>query len=438
MDAAWDTPAAYVMLGAIAFALIGLLVVGVASTPAHRLLGLQDGAVWWFSPAGGRTQGAVVAYLGLLVAVAALVFVVADAYVDAPLAWTLCWTAAALLLWATVTRFGKLVLRLATHGRATWDDPVASDYVVPDDAGDDIDLRAARDAALAGRWEPAAHLLAATSDPDARHDRVVELAQAAARSPRWLEAWEEHDPSHPDLLAVEVRTSIERAWQRRGSEFEANDVGGFFAGLQDADRQAAAALEATPQDASVLASRLAVARGLQLGQPEHERRLGELRAVAPLHRGGLEEALQFLAPKWFGSSEQMLALAREAAASAPEGSAVGLLVVQAHLEQFMELSGRSRRSAETYMESDEVRAELRAAAARWASGGPSPVGRAWGHNVLATAFWLAELPADAAPHLEQTRRHLCELPFGHFGDPREVHAQVQAWARARVGTPVPA
>lgn len=437
MDAAaWDTPAAYVMIGALALALIGLLVAVVASTPAHRLLGMQEGAPWWFSPAGGRTQGAVVAYVGVLVAVGALVYVVADAYVEdaGPLPWTLCWVSAVLVASGTVTRFGKLVVRLATDGKGTWDEPLEQDFVTVDDAGDDVDLHAARDAALAGEWRPAAHLLSATADPDARHDRVIELARVAARRPAWLEAWQEQEPSNPDGLAVGVNAAVERAWLRRGREYEANDVAGFLEGLEEADRQATTALAVAPRDASVLAARLAIARGLQLGHVEHGKRLAELRAVAPLHRGGLGEALQFLAPKWFGSSEQMFALAREVASAAPAGNAVGLLVVQAHLEQFMDLAaGRSQRAAEAHMESEGTRAELRAAADRWLSGGPSPVGRVWGHNLLAMAFWLAELPADAAPHLERTREHLCELPWGHAGEPRDVHAQVQAWARARVG-----
>ncbi|MBF0686587.1 MAG: hypothetical protein IR158_02310 [Cellulomonas sp.] len=434
MDAAaWDSPAAYVVVGALVLVVVGVLVAVVAASPAHRLLGMQDGAPWWFSPAGGKTQGAVVAYLGALVAVGATVLVVAGSYVGPTLAWTLCWTSAALLLWATVTRFGKLAVHLATGGRATWDDPLESDYVQTDGAGDDVDLRAARDAARGGDWRPAAHLLAVTADADARHDRVVELATVAAVSPRWLETWLEAEPQARDALAVGVQAAVERAWLRRGTDYEVRDVEGFLAGLQEADAEATTALQVWPDDPSVLASRLAVARGLQLGKEEHERRLARLRAVAPLHRGGLGEALQFVAPKWYGSTEEMFGLARSVSWQAPAGDAVGLLVVVAHLEQYAHLLNRSQHAADSHIESPATRAELRAAAERWSSQEPSPVGRAWGHNVLAMAFWLADLPADAAPHLARTREHLLELPWGYLGDPREVHAQVQAWARARVG-----
>ncbi len=435
MDAAaWDSPAAYVVVVALALALVGALLAVVAATPAHRLLGMQQDAPWWFSPAGGRTQGAVVAYVGLLVAAAAAVFVVARSYVGASLSWTLCWTSAALLLWATVTRFGKLVVRLATDGRGTWDEPLEADYVPCDDVGDDVDLRAACAAARTGDWRPAAHLLAATGDLDARHDRVLQLASVAALTPRWLEAWQDAEPTSRDALAVGVQAAVERAWLHRGREYEPQDVVGFLDGLREAEEQSLSALQVAPDDASVLAARLAIARGLELGPEEHGRRLARLREVAPLHRGGLGEALQFMAPKWFGSTEEMFALARSVHAQAPHGHAVGLLLVVAHVEQYLHLAGRSGRAAQTYAESAQTRAELRAAAAAWSSQEPSPVGRVWGHNLLAMAFWLAELPEDAAPHLERTREHLTQLPWGHVGEPSEVHAQVQAWARARVGT----
>ncbi|MFS0705277.1 hypothetical protein AB6N23_12205 [Cellulomonas sp. 179-A 9B4 NHS] len=435
MDAtAWDTPAAYVMLGAAVLVVLGVLVMGVASTPAHRLLGLSTQGPWWFSPAGGRTQGLVVAYVAALVAVAALVFVLADAWTGATsLAWTLAWSSAAVVLWATAARVARLVVRVATGGRGTWDEPLEADRVRVDDAGDDVDLRAARDAATADDWLPAAHLLAATDDADARFDRVSELAALAVRRSRWLEAWRDAEPASPDAQALHVQALVELAWMRRGSDWEARDVEGFLEALQAADRAADEALSVSPRDASVLASRLRIARGLQLGEVEHARRLAQLRDVAPLHRGGLAEALQFAAPKWFGSTETMFTFARSVSAEAPAGHATGLLVVVAHVEHFLELGERSSGAAQAYMESDATRAEIRAAADRWSAGGPSPVGRAWGHNLLAGAFWMAELPAEAAPHLAETARHLTSFPWMYAGEPSEVHANVRAWARARVG-----
>lgn len=424
--AAWDTPAAYVMLGALVVVVVGMAVAGIASTPAYRLLGMSADGPWWFSPRGGKTQGVVVAYLGVVVAAAALAFVVVDAYTAARLAWTACWTTAAVVFALTVTRAGKLVLRVATGGLVVLADPLPGDYVEADDALDDVDLRAARDAAAAGDWRPAAHLLAATLDPDARHDRVCELAALASRRGRWLDAWLQEEPSNPHALACRVAAGVERAWMLRGTDFEARNVPDFLAVLEDTDADADTALVVSPRDASVLASRLTVARGLQLGVVEHERRLAQLLAVAPHHRGGLSAALQFKAAKWFGSSEEMLRFARSESAAAPAGHATNLLVVVALLEE-----GWARGDVQRFLRRREVRAEIVAAANRWLGGGPSPVGRAWGHNLLAYALWVADLPREAAPHLAETHRHLSTWPW--HDDAREVHAQVRAWARERLG-----
>ena len=65
----------------------------------------------------------------------------------------------------------------------------------------------------------------------------------------------------------------------------------------------------------------------------------------------------------------------------------------------------------------------------------SPVCRAWGHNLLAFCGWLAEDPELAAPHLVHTRTELHPWPWLVTGEPRQVHAEVRAWARQRLADP---
>lgn len=434
-----DSPAGSVLIGALALGLIGLGVAGISRTRAAVLIGVREG-LWWFSPAGARTQGLVVAYLSGVVAVGAFVFLAVRSFlpVGGALAWTLTWTSAAGVIALTVTRFGRVVIDAATGGRGLAAEPDEADFVDIDEALDDVDLRAAREAALAGDWRPAAHLLAATSDPSARFDRLETLAQAGLRRAAWLDAWLRERPTDPHALALRAQLAAVRAWEIRGHDWVPNSPDRFLDALADAESYAREAVEADPTDPSPHATLVQIARGQQVDHDELDRRLAGLTALAPHHRSGHEQALQYKAEKWFGSAAEMFAYAREVSARAEAGNALALLVVTAHIEHWLMLSARSAARADKYLASDEVTAEIRAAEQRWLGGpdGPSPVARLRGHNLLAFAWWAADDAAAARPHLQRTREHLSEWPWGYGGDPSLVHAQVQAWARQKA--PVPA
>jgi hypothetical protein len=430
----FDTPAGTVALAALVFAVVGLLVFWISGSRAAFLLGIRKDAPWFLNPAGGRTRGLVFAYLAALVAVGAFVFVAARTAVPARLAWTLCWSSVAVVLWATVTRVGRKIVDVATDGRATWDEPAEEDFVEADDALDDIDLRAARAAALAGDWLPAAHLLSATADHDARYARVVVLADTALRRRTWLDTWLRERPSDPQALAVRAQLAAAHAWSIRGSAYEVRDPARWFEAIEDAEAIVREAIEAAPDDPSPRTTLVLIARGQQVDHDELDRRLAAVLALAPAHLAAHEHALQYKAAKWFGSADEMFAFARAASARAEPGSALNLLVVTAHLEHYLALSGRTATLADKHMTSAATRAEIAAAVARWRAGdgGPSPVGRAAAHNLLAFAHWLAEQPEEAAEHLAVTREHLAEMPWGMADEPSAAHARVQAWARQRV------
>jgi hypothetical protein len=169
---------------------------------------------------------------------------------------------------------------------------------------------------------------------------------------------------------------------------------------------------------------------------EFDRRLADTLALAPTHCGAHEQALQYLAPKWHGSTQEMLDFARTAAAGAPAGSNLALLPVVGHIEQYLVLAERTTAIADRYLTSTEVREEIVAAGRRWADGGGvPPVGAAAGHNVLAFAAWLTELPGLAATHLVHTRTNLHPFPWYYGGDPTQAHAAAQAWSRQRTPHP---
>ena len=427
-----DSPAGTVLVSAVVLVLLGLAVTAVASTRAAPLLGMHQDGPSWFSPRGGRTQGLVLSYLAGAVAVGALVFLVVAAAVPdgGPLAWTCAWASVAVVVAVTVARFGKLVLSVATGGRALLGDPAPEDFVDPDDALDDLDVRAARDAASRGEWRPAAHLLAATEDPDVRHHRTEVLAQAALRRRAWLDAWLREEPGSAVAHTVHASLLAQHAWELRGADFEPREVERFLSALDDAEASARHAVTLDAADPGPHAVLVAIARGQQVGHDELERRLADLLALAPRHLGGHEAALQFRCAKWFGSEDEMFAHARAGSALARPGDALALLVVTAHLEHALALGMRSEKAAARHWAAAETRAEIADAVARWrGTDGPSPVGAVQGHNLLAFTAWLADDADAAAEHLAVTRRHLATWPWAVAGDPSEVHAVVQQWAR---------
>lgn len=435
-----DSSAGNVLLAAVIFALIGLLTTWIAGTRAAILIGVRPDAPWWFAPAGARTQGLVVAYLGLLVAVGALAFGVVQPAVDSflgdegggihPLAVQSAWIAPLLVVLVTATRFGRYLLDVATDGRALLvEDVDPADLIQPDAALDDVDVAAAREAALTGDWRPAAELLAVTADHDVRWDRVEVLAQAALVRRSWLDEWLRERPEDATARALLAQFYVVHGWELRGGTFEAQNIERFLAALDDAEAAARRAAELDPGDPTPHAVLVTLARGQQVDREEFERRLDGLLELSPRHRAGHEQALQYLCAKWFGSPEEMFAFAREGTARARAGDALGLLIVTAHLEHAFTISQRSRGAAQKYLRSLQVRMEIAAAVDAWESGGPSPVGAAQAYNLLAYLGWFARDAAFARPYLARTAEHLSEWPWQYEGgDVAESHEAVRRWA----------
>jgi hypothetical protein len=430
-----DSGAGMALIGAITLACVGLVVAWISGTRAAPLLGLRPGSIWWFSPEGGRTQGLVVAYLAGIVAIGALAYLTLNALWPSAttLAWTACWVSASVSFASSIARFGRLIVAAASGGRVSWDDLDydEDDLVEPDPAFDDLDLRTARQAASVGQWRPAADLLAITANEDVRFDRICVLASLSLRHRRWLDAWLRERPTDRDALAVQTQLAVERAWEIRGGTWEAQNVDHFFAALDEAEGLARHAIALHPEDPAPRVCLITLARGQQVDDVEFTSRVEALRAICPHHRAGHEQALQYIAPKWFGSTTQMFEFARQAGDGAGPGSPLNLLVVIAHLEEWLIQCHDDPRTANAYWASEDVRNDLLAAQRSWQDlpEGHAPASPAWGHNLLAFAFWRAQLPREAADHLAATRTYLAEWPWEYLTDPSQAHASAQGWLR---------
>jgi hypothetical protein len=418
----------------------------MAGSRLGRLFGVRTDAPFLFNPTGIRAISVLVAYPALLVAVWGLTYGVIAPHVETTaLPSQAGFAAAGGVLVMTGARFARF-LTFLTGGRTAVEGELRPDEIVPvDEIGDDVDLSAAVEAARRGEWRPAAALLAATGDADVRADRIRRLTELSVIDSQWIEEWFAATPEDVRVTVVRAELAVQRAWAARGSADGAHTpdeaVQAFFTGLDQAQRLAERAIEQAPDDPTPWATLVQIARGQQVPPEEFERRVQGLFELAPHHVYGSQVALQYACAKWFGSTETMFAMARDLGADAPEGSATCLLPLIAHIEHHLDLEsgigGPAR--AQKHMTAGATRTELRNCVARWMGGpdgGPRPGGRLEGHNLAAYAFWLADDPDAARPHLEAIGRSVSEWPWQYSGHPGEVLGVARRWAGLPVVAPV--
>ena len=388
---------------AIVVVLFALMYV-LAGSRLGRLIGIRPDYPFLFNPTGIRAISVLVAYPALLVAVWGLTYgFVAPHVQTTALPSQAGFAAAGGVLVLTGARFARF-LTFQIGGRTAVEGELSRDEIIPvDTIGDDVDLAAALTAARRGEWQQAAALLGATGDVDVRYERLWILAEESVHDSQWVEEWFAARPGDPTVHAVRAELAMQRAWVARGAAY-ADQTGeqqmrAFFTGLEQAQRLAEKAVELAPHDPAPWATLVQMARGQQVPQEEFERRVQELFDRAPHHVQGSFAVLQTLCEKWMGSTEAMFDVARELAAEAPEGSAVCLLPVMAHVEHHLHLEGDrgGPPAAARHMTSGATRTELRACVARWMAG---PDGEPWVYSgepgeVLGVARRWAGLPVVA-------------------------------------------
>jgi hypothetical protein len=442
-----DPTGANVAFTATVVVLLCAFMFAMAGSRLGRVFGVRPDAPFLFNPSGVRAISLLAAYPALLVAVWGLVYAAIAPMAETTALPVQCgFAAAAGVLALTGVRYARF-LTFQVGGRTAVEGELDPDEIIPVDAiGDDVDLADALAAARRGEWQPAAALLAASGDADVRYDRLIVLAQESVHDSQWVEEWFAARPSDPIVHTVRAELALQRAWAARGAasadQTSDQQIRAFFTGLEQAQRLAERAVELAPEDPSPWATLVQMARGQQVSQEEFEHRVQELFARAPHHVQGSFAVLQTLCEKWMGSTEAMFGMARELATEAPDGSAVCLLPVMAHVEHHLHLeTGRGGPgSAARHMTAGATRTELRAAVARW-TGGPDGMpllgARMFGHNLAAYAFWLADDPDGARPHLEAIGRSLQEFPWLCSGEPGEVLGVARRWAGLPVVAPLP-
>ncbi|GAA1406973.1 hypothetical protein [Catellatospora coxensis] len=260
----------------------------------------------------------------------------------------------------------------------------------------DLELRAARDRAIAGDWAAVRHLMDATGrDWELRSRRLSVLGSAAGRSPRWLDAWEAAVPDDPTVAILRADALLDQAGEARGSKSARNTSREQFQEFERLSHLAAQAsrraLELNPDDPYPWATRMDTmfANGRRQRE-EFAAAMEESVKRDPFNFETHLSAVSFLCQKWYGSHEQMFAAARGPAAAAPAGSSVTMLPLLAHFEYALREYGFDSRAESLaakaeYFHRRDVIQEIDWCAAKWrAAGEPRLVGRG-----ITLRHWLA-------------------------------------------------
>jgi hypothetical protein len=293
----------------------------------------------------------------------------------------------------------------------------------------------------AGRWQEFHDFLHAERDWDSRDFYLSKLADIPGR-PGWLEEWAQAQPDSPLPWLFRGYHSVNWAWQARGSG-RANTVAEdtwpvFYARLVDADRELARAAAMDDEDPTPHVRGLQAAIGLNLGQPEKQKRFGEAVRRFRWHRTAHTIMIQATAAKWSGSNKEMFDFARWSSSEAPQGSSVHVVIPQAHLEKWLNLpresdDGKARQAQ--YFRDEQVGGEIRQAAERSIRSPQYQVSRYTpsDRNIFAMCFSLMH---DYDAQLEQM--HLIgpliqASPWNYQGDPGLAYERARTRAVAAQG-----
>lgn len=178
-----------------------------------------------------------------------------------------------------------------------------------------------------GDWQQAAELLAVTgTDWERRSTYAYSLSELAAKDDAWLSAWEKARPDDADAAIVRARSTVNLAWDQRGSarakHTSQKQFEGFHGTLVRSRDEIARAAALNPEDPTPYITEIWTALGLGYPRQDMEALWEEITTRAPHHYEAHFSALQYWCAKWCGSDE----LAHDFAARAAAGAAPGTLM----------------------------------------------------------------------------------------------------------------
>ncbi|MFC7529682.1 hypothetical protein [Actinoplanes sp. GCM10030250] len=292
----------------------------------------------------------------------------------------------------------------------------------------DVDLRDARDRARHGDWQAARKVIEqAGTDWELRGGRLGVLADLAATDDAWLYAWLRAEPEDPSAVLIQSIMLGQRAGEARGSASAANTTQEQFQNfraLSDAAAQVGQrAIDLAPpndplpwveQLGNMFADRRTVETSFDAVFDEARRR-------DPYNFDLHFTALSLRCQKWYGSHEQMFAIARNVAAAAPPGASAVVLPLFAHFEFAMRefcwdtRTSKSLRAAKKYFRRPEVQQELDQWIAKWRAAPPNRARLASCRQWIALYYTMAGRRKEAKAVFDELGQYVLPVTgWGYF------------------------
>ncbi|MEU9304656.1 hypothetical protein [Streptomyces sp. NPDC048269] len=295
--------------------------------------------------------------------------------------------------------------------------------------------RAALAAVRAGDWQSAAAWLdEAGQDWDERIRRVQVLSELAAEEDGWLLAWRAARPQDPTAAVVHADTSVQVAWNVRGSLSASRTTQEQFrvfhqliAKAQEAVHEAQRLADPADPVAYMVEQPIAMALGYS-----HER-YRELWAqivkrdpkVLAAHVG----ALQYWCRKWRGSHEEARAFARESAAAGAPGDLLSLLPLYAYLEE--EMSDQEA-DPDVYYNQPEVIAAADAALADLAAARADDLRAGRLRHMLAWVLYWQDRCPEAVEQFRAVDGYIGAAPWTYSADPKARYLKARDYCVRQV------
>ena len=233
--------------------------------------------------------------------------------------------------------------------------------------------------------------------PTEVYEACEQLLEGANRNvvewPEFYKAFEpiifKNWPSESSLYLLKGTFYKDYAWQARGGAYadKVTDQGWRLFGerLGEAERALIKAWELNPHDERIACQMITVELGQGKGRARMELWFKRATDLNPDYYDAFAAKLYYLEPKWYGSSEDMLAFGRECVNSKKWGGHVPLILRDAH-ESLVKYLPKQQQAG--YWKRPEVWSDLKAAFERFFELNPEDKG--WHHDYARYAYWAEQ------------------------------------------------